>query len=335
MAIRVAIDLKVFENIASKQGPTSLSDLAQETGADPSLLKRIIRLVSALGFVKQIDSTSWEATPQTYAFTVPALRDWMIAHFDKRMEIWGRFPAWLEKHDYKTSWASDEDNIAVEVFGSDCWTFFEQNPKDSVIFDSAMSLQENFPPEMRAPYPMFESAAGLDVEANGVALVDVGGGAGQAIGHIRKTYPNIPGRFVLQDLSKSIESLPVGRAEELGFEPMVHNFFEPQPVKGAKYYHLRRVLHDWNDETCLKILAPTKAAMDTKSSRLLIHDFVLSDVNCGPMEASVDLMMMTVCDGKERTEADWQELLGKAGFKIEKIHRAQVGTSAVIEAVVA
>ncbi|QDS72572.1 hypothetical protein FKW77_000844 [Venturia effusa] len=334
-AIRVAIDLKLFEMIASKQGPTGLSEMAQKTRADATLIKRILRLVCALGFVKQVDASSWEATSMTHTLTVPPLRDWMVAHFDKRMEIWGRFPAWLKKHDYKTSWASDEDNIAKEVFGSNCWEFFDQHPEDSVTFDSAMSIQENFPAETQPPYPMFGNAAGLDLKADGVTLVDVGGGAGQAIGNIRKTYPNIPGRFILQDLPKSIESLAPGRSEELGFEPMVHSFFEPQPIKGGKYYHLRRVLHDWNDEACLKILEPTKAAMDPNYSRLLIHDFVLPDVNCGPMEAAIDLIMMTVCDGKERTEGDWHELLGKAGFKIEKIHKAEVGTTAVIEASIA
>ncbi|TID27967.1 hypothetical protein E6O75_ATG00734 [Venturia nashicola] len=335
MAIRVAIDLKLFEIIASKQSPTTLSELEQKSKADPVLIKRIIRMVCATGFVKQVDASSWKATPMTHALNVTALRDWMVAHFDKRMEIWGRTPAWLKKHDYKTSWASDEDNIAFEVYGSNIWDFLDRNPEDSVIFDSAMSIQEQFPPEMLPPYPMFESAAGVNVEVDGVTLVDVGGGAGQAIGNIKKTYPNIPGRFILQDLPKSIESLASGRAGELGFEPMVHNFFEQQPIKGAKYYHLRRVLHDWNDESCLKILEPTKAAMDPKYSRLLIHDFVLPDVNCGPLEASVDLIMMTTCDGKERTEGDWHELLGRAGFRIEKIHRAEVGTVAVIEAIVA
>jgi demethylsterigmatocystin 6-O-methyltransferase len=334
MAIRIAIDLSLFEIIASKQGATTLDELAEESKADPTLIKRIIRVANALGFVKQIDATSWEATPLTHAINVPPLKAWMIAHFDKRMEVYGRFPAWLKKHDHKTSWASDEDNAFFEVHGANCWDFYDQNPEASRIFDTAMSIQENFPAEMTPQYPFLENTANLKKEADAVTLVDVGGGAGQAIGILKQTYPNVPGKFILQDLPKSIEGLAPGRAKELGFEPMIHNFFEPQPIKGAKYYHLRRVFHDWNDEASLKILAATKPAMDPTYSRLLIHDFVLPDVNAGPTEAVIDLMMMTSCDGKERTEGDWNELLGKAGFKIEKIHRAEVGTTAVIEAVV-
>jgi hypothetical protein len=297
------------------------------------LIKRIIRLVSALGFVKQIDATSWEATPLTHTINVPPLKAWMIAHFDKRMEIYGRFPGWLKKHNYKTSWASDEDNIALEVFGANVWDFMEQNPEASKIFDTAMSIQENFPLEMAPPYPFFENLAGLKNDPNAVTLVDIGGGAGQAIGNIKQKYPDVPGKFILQDLPKSIQSLAPGRAEQLGFDPMIHNFFEPQPIKGAKYYHLRRVFHDWNDETCLKILASTKGAMNPSYSRLLIHEFVLPDGNAGPVEATIDLMMMSTCDGKERTEGDWHALLRKASFQIENIHRAEVGTTAVIEAI--
>ena len=102
---------------------------------------------------------------------------------------------------------------------------------------------------------------------------------------------------------------------------MEHDFFTPQPIKGAKYYHLRRVLHDWNDRPNIKILEATRAAMiDTSDySRLLIKEFVLPDVGAGFSESMVDLIMMQVCDGMERTESQWHELLGKTGFKIVKI----------------
>jgi demethylsterigmatocystin 6-O-methyltransferase len=335
MAIRIAIDLNLFEIIAQNPAPTTLDELVKTTKADPSLIKRIIRVVNAIGFVKQTDATTWEATPLTHTINAPPLKAWMIAHFDKRIEIFGRFPEWLKDHEYKTTWASDEDNVAFEIHDANVWEFYDQNPEASAIFDMAMSIQENFPPEMTPPYPFVDNSADVRSETDAVTLVDVGGGAGQAIGKIKQKYPNVPGKFILQDLPKTIENLAPDRAEQLGFEPMVHNFFDPQPIKGAKYYHLRRVLHDWNDELALKILSATKNAMDPTYSRLLINEFVLPDVNAGSTEAVVDLIMMTTCDGKERTESDWGELLGKAGFKIEKIWRAEVGTTAVIEASVA
>ncbi|KAF2427851.1 S-adenosyl-L-methionine-dependent methyltransferase [Tothia fuscella] len=335
MAIRIAIDLGVFESIASRTSPTSLSQLQERSQADSTIIKRILRLVSALGFAKQTDINHWEATPLTFALNDPVLKSWMIAHFDKRIKIIGTFPEWLKAHQWKSSWASDDDNVCKQVVGTDLWTDYEQDPEASAIFDVAMSMQEKFPPETKPSYSFLADSKDMKEDADAVALVDVGGGWGQAIGTIKGENPQVPGKFILQDLPKTLEQLDSGRAKEIGFEPMVHNFFEPQPVKGAKYYHLRRVLHDWNDAKCLEILEATRPALDPDYSRLLIHEFVLPDVNAGPVESVIDLMMMTTLDGKERTEEDWYDLLGKAGFKIVNIWRAEVGTSAVIEAAVA
>lgn len=332
MAVRVAIDLNLFEIIAGSSIPTSLDDLAEKTKANPDLIKRIIRLVTAIGFVKQTDPIHWEATPLTHALNIPPIKNWMIVHFDGRMETYAKFPTWLKKHDWKMSW-TDEDNIWRDVHeGLSVWDYYAKYPEISAKFDSAMSIQESWPPEMAPPYPFLAENGDIKTDMDAVTLVDIGGGAGQAIGIIKKSYPLAPGRFILQDLEKSISAIPAGQAKEFGFEPMVHDFFTPQPVKGAKYYHLRRVLHDWNDEQCLKILANTKPAMDSAYSCLVIHEFVLPDVNAGPIEGFVDLVMMTTCDGKERTEGDWHALLGKAGFKIENIFKAEIGETAVIEA---
>jgi demethylsterigmatocystin 6-O-methyltransferase len=332
MAIRIAIDLNLFEIIAAK--PSTLTELAEKTKANAQVLKRILRMITAIGYLQQKEIDKWEATPMTHAANVPALKSWVIAHFDKRMDIYAQFPAWFKRHEYKTSWL-DGDNICIQTHGTDIWTYYEQNPEASKIFDSAMSIQESFPPEQTPPYPFPDEVTEIKKDSDAVTLVDVGGGFGQAIQSIRQAYPDLPGRFILQDLPKTIEKLAPAKLKEFGYEAMTHNFFESQPIKGAKYYHLRRVLHDWNDEASLKILEAMRPALDPVYSRLLIGDFVLSDVSPGPTETLVDLIMMTSCDGKERSESEWHALLGKAGFKIERILRADVGSTAIIEASVA
>ena len=100
---------------------------------------------------------------------------------------------------------------------------------------------------------------------------------------------------------------------------------------GARWYHLRRVLHDWPDAECHEILRSTASAFTRGHSTLLITEFVLPDSGCGPGEALVDLSMM-VLNGMERSETQWHELLGKAGFRIMKIWKAEMGSTATIEA---
>ena len=333
MAIRIAIDLKIFELIAEK--PHTLSELAEKTKANPRLIKRILRLVTAVGYLQQKELDKWEATALTNILASPVFQNWLLAHYDERMHIYADFPRWLQKHDFQTSWVDDNDNIAKQIFGSDVWTWYDQNPEAARQFESAMSIQENFPPEMTPPYPFADGPDGIKTDPDAVTFVDIGGGRGQATKAVKQAYPGIPGRFIVQDLPFTIEKLDAAETKQAGFEAMAHNFFEPQPIKGAKYYHLRRVLHDWNDEQCLKILKATRSAMDPSYSRLLIGEFVLPDVSPGPTETAVDLIMMTTCDGMERAEGEWHELLGQAGFKIDKMWRAQVGTTGIIEASIA
>src|ERR1700761_9466962 len=108
MSVKIAIDLKVFEIIAEK--PHTLAELAEKTKANPMLLKRILRLITAIGYLKQEEVDKWEATPLTFAATVPPLKNWMIAHFNKRMDTYAQFPDWLKRHEYKASWF-DDDNV--------------------------------------------------------------------------------------------------------------------------------------------------------------------------------------------------------------------------------
>jgi demethylsterigmatocystin 6-O-methyltransferase len=332
MAVRIAMDLDLFDIIARK--PSTLAELTEKTNVDSTLLKRILRMITAIGYLQQREVDKWEATPLTHAATMPPLKSWMIVNFDKKMDMYAQFPAWLKQHEYKTGWL-ENDNIYLQIHGTDLWNFYEQNPEDSKIFDSAMSIQESFPSEQKPPYPFPVEMDEIKNDPEAVTLVDVGGGAGQAIQSLKQAYPNLPGRFILQDLPKTIQMLELTKVKEGGFETMVHHFFQPQPIKGAKYYHLRRVLHDWNDGKSLEILAALRPALDPAYSRLLIEEFVLPDVSPGPVETQTDLLLMMCCDGRERSESEWRALLGKAGFKIEAILRADAGTTAIIEASIA
>jgi hypothetical protein len=112
------------------------------------------------------------------------------------------------------------------------------------------------------------------------------------------------------------------------------------PRPGARWYHLRHVLHDWPDSACHKILLATAHAflrkdlhqnLTARTSTLLITEFVLPDSGCGQQDAVVDLTMMLL-NGMERSETQWRVLLNAAGFRVVKIWRAQMGALATIEA---
>ncbi|KAI7976297.1 hypothetical protein EIK77_010770 [Talaromyces pinophilus] len=101
---------------------------------------------------------------------------------------------------------------------------------------------------------------------------------------------------------------------------------------GADIYYLKSVLHDWNDSSSLKILSNTAKAM-TSTSRLLINEMVLSDTNESLLRAEMDMLMLLLCNGMERTKSQWEELLGKVEppLKIVGVWNVERDEQSVIE----
>jgi len=96
-------------------------------------------------------------------------------------------------------------------------------------------------------------------------------------------------------------------------------------------YFFRAICHDWSDSKCRELLGNTVKAMEQGYSKLLINDFVLPDVDVPLHPALMDLMMLSLCSGVERSEKQWRALLDSIGLEITKIWRTD-GVEAVIEA---
>jgi hypothetical protein len=170
---------------------------------------------------------------------------------------------------------------------------------------------------------------GTDCKPSDVLLIDVGGSSGQDILGYHKAHPKIPGRLILQDLPSTIQTL---NAEELKpVELMAHDFFTPQPVKGAKTYYLKMVLHDWPDAQCRDILSNLKPALKPGHSKILINEIVIPDTGADWFSTSVDMLMMVTHSAQERREKDWTTLVESAGLKIAKIWQCGEAPERLIE----
>ncbi|KAF9884205.1 hypothetical protein FE257_002196 [Aspergillus nanangensis] len=158
-------------------------------------------------------------------------------------------------------------------------------------------------------------------------LVDIGGNKGHDLERFQARYPDAPGQLVLQDLPSVLPS-----AIDDGIKQMAYSFWDPQPVRGARAYYFRSIFHDWPDHVCLQILRNTISAMDAEYSRILIVDFVLPDTNVPLLQASLDIQMMSIGAGVERSEGQWRSLLRDAGLDIRNIWSTNPAREAVIEA---
>ena len=164
-------------------------------------------------------------------------------------------------------------------------------------------------------YPV-EKEVGSFATPEQAILVDVGGGFGQQAISFQRKFPTLPGRIVVQDIPSTL----AGAQPVPGIEFQEHDFFQPQPVKGAKFYYLRHVLHNWTEADSIKILQTTTPALGP-DSRIVIDEVVLPDVNVPWQSAYLDITMMASFGAVERTKTEWESLIDQAGLKIVEIHQ--------------
>lgn len=170
-----------------------------------------------------------------------------------------------------------------------------------------------------------------EVAPDAPLIVDVGGGYGQEMVAFHKAHPDRSGRLILQDLGPTIQRVDVAAISPV--EATVHDFFAPQPVKGAKAYFLKRVLHDWDKGKCVAILRNLKEAMIPGYSKILVNDFVISDVGADWFSTGIDIMMMIALSAQERKEQEWREMVSEAGLKVHKVWSTEDADGKLIEIV--
>jgi len=170
---------------------------------------------------------------------------------------------------------------------------------------------------------------GLSKDKDAVLLVDVGGGRGLDIEAFRAEYPSPPGRLLLEEQPNTIDENPPPNPP---IEAVKYSAFLKQPVVGARAYYMHQLLDTFNNPAARSALKNTAAAMTTGYSKLFIQEFVLPPKETSLYQADLDLHMMVLNTGVERTEAEWQELLDSAGLRIVKIWSLGRAAESLIEA---
>ena len=180
-------------------------------------------------------------------------------------------------------------------------------------------------------YPVAERLSGVGERE--VLIVDVGGATGHDLAEFHNKRPTMSGKLILQDQAEAISSIQEG--DRPGIECTVHDFFTPQPVKGAKAYYMHSVLHDWSDDNARKILTQLREALKLGHSKILINENVVADQGADWKITSLDWTMMVMAGSCERTETQWRGLVGSVGLKISGIWKGEGATESLIEVVLA
>ncbi|KAL8941855.1 MAG: hypothetical protein Q9216_001999 [Gyalolechia sp. 2 TL-2023] len=324
----IALELGVFDVlVAKREDQVGIQELARTCGADAILL--------AVGLCAESGVEEYRANSKTKIMTIPQGISSFKTWFDIFTPAAAKLPEYMHSRDYRNPTQSTTSAFAY-ANGSEFWNHLNQTPTQSQIFNDFMATRREGRPNWYDVYPIdreLSPSQKIDTdiqEESDVLLVDVGGNRGHDLVNLRAKYPDLVGKMVLQDLPAVVAHASFG--SEDGIAAMPHDFFQPQPIQHARVYHFRAIFHDWPDSSCHQILAHIAAAMKPNFSKLLISEFVLSDTNTALFPATLDIQMMGLHAGMERSERQWRSLLESAGLEVAKIWQEVRGGEGVIEA---
>jgi hypothetical protein len=213
---------------------------------------------------------------------------------------------------------------ARQLFGMEWWDYLKANPKEMERFGDAMKSESQN--SMRGVLEKCDFSRARKV-------VDVAGGFGHLVIALLEKYPSLKG--VLLDMPDLIpvakKSLPVSNPQVAGrLEYVGADMFESIPPADA--FVLKHIIHDWDDEHCLRLLQNIHQSMEGDGVLYCVDTVVppMGDTGATPAKL-MDLLMMVGIRGKERTKQQWDDLYRAAGFRITGITPLQdnFGTSIV------
>jgi SAM-dependent methyltransferase len=287
-----------------QDGPKTSEELATKAGAHPRALFRVMRALAALGFFTQDGSNRFGLTPKTRPLlsdTPDSVRASVIFFGQEQYRATGEL-----LHTVQTGETSFD-----HLYGMGHFEYLSRHPDASVTFNAAMGagLRQSENPIARYSF------SGRRV------VVDVGGGRGDQIASILRANPKLKG--ILYDLPQvAADARAYLKANGLSdrCDLVTGNAFESIP-RGGDVYLMSRVLHDWPDDKAATLLANCRKAIPT-GGILLIRDGVLPEGDAAAQATQMDLTMLIMTGGLERTEADWRSLLRGAGFALASVTRA-------------
>jgi hypothetical protein len=287
-------------------GALSASELAEQTATHTASLQQTLRALTTFGvFVEHPDGT-FGLTPLGASLRsgapASALPTAMLVG-NEIGQAWNQFDVTLRTGQTAFS----------EAFGTDFFSYVELKPETRAIFDMSQATG--------LALDLDRIVAGLDFSGYR-KIVDVGAGDGALLEYLLRSYPDARG--VVLDLPRVAAKARL-RMRAAGLEDRCEvragNFFGKIPG-GGDLYLLRQILHDWDDEHCVRLLRTCRAAMPPGARLLIIELLAEERALAGPageMTAIMDLYMLSIFDGKERTRGEFTQLLAEAGFAIADI----------------
>jgi hypothetical protein len=301
------------------EGPRTVAELAAKCGADRTALQRILAALAAADLLRETAPGTFGNTPASELLmsgTPVSRRANVLLNGQEVFRSFGEI-----MHTVRTGKPAFD-----HVHGTPFYTYLDAHPEIDKAFGFAQG-------NLGVP-------AALDTcDLSGVGTVaDLGGGNGRLLGHLLTAHPALRGVLVeraemIAQASEYLAGLGVLDRTEL----VEGSFFDTAPA-GADAYILSRCLHNWDDDGAAAILRTVRAAAAPAARLFVFEEFLTEEQAAGSGAAvnfarMIDLLMLVMLEGHDRSERDYRELLTAAGFEILATRPAPAGSKeGVIEA---
>ncbi len=284
-------------------GPKTAAEIAGPLGLHAPALHRLMRSLASLGILTEKDGRRFGLTPLGEALKTGAPGS-------ARASILTLCGPWFARAmEELPASVTDGQTAFQKLNGMPVFDFLGRNPELASLFSETMvGIHGGEPPAVAAAYDFAKLGT----------IVDIGGATGNMLATILARHAHLKG--ILADLPHVVKEAPAllkarGVAERVAIE--AHDFFKSVP-QGGDAYILSHVIHDWSEEQCLTILGHVRKAMAAEA-RLLLVEMVLPPGDEPHFGKILDMVMLALPGGEERTAAEYEALLAKAGFRLTRV----------------
>lgn len=313
--VRTVATYSIAEHLAT--APATADQIAAKEGLDPDATRRLFRACAGLGLVTSTDGEYFTATELlgTLQRDVPgSLHGLAIAQASPgHWQPWGNLPDAVRTGQRQ----------APEHHGPELWDYYQQHPQEAEAFTTSM--------DDLSALVVNDVGTLIDTSQTKTAM-DIGGASGSLVHALMLANADLHGSVLERpQVVPDAEAAAAQKGLTDRFTAVPGDFFESVPA--ADLHLLKFVLHDWSDETCVRILRNCRAGLN-EGGRVAVVELLVGELGEAGLPPLMDMNMLAVASGKERSLAEFDTLFAAAGLTRTKVTPTS-SEQVIIEAVAA
>jgi predicted transcriptional regulator len=300
--------------------PKEIGQIAQDLNLNETMAYRILRSIASLGFLKEEKdgrrfsiTTLGEFLRKDHPQTLQGVL--LLEEGPEHYQIWKHLPRMIK---------DGQQNAFISEYGNNLFEYADKNSEYSKVFNNAMSSYSAMHTAM-----VLEALNGYDF-SNISHICEIGGGQGHLLSHLQLRYNHLKGTILELEsvVNNQDSSWPIKMGLQDRCRYIKGDMFEQVP--SADLYIMKMILHDWNDDECIKILSNIHKSTSDKS-KIFIVEHLVPDPSIPHFSKLFDIHMMCATTGRERTIEEYKSILSQSGWRHIQTHYPKSKMIGVIE----